>query len=88
MTEEIVEAMSRPDKNVRTTLPKRTGPRTMIPASWVGHGVRIEYQDGLAPVEARGTLLDWCAMGPIFNLAGAKTVVGWDRLVLLELVEG
>jgi hypothetical protein len=31
--------------------------------------------------------LDWCRMRPVFNLGDSRTVVGWDRLALCELVE-
>ena len=37
-------------------------------------------------VETSGILLDWCGSGPVFSLAGGKTLVAWDRLIALELV--
>jgi hypothetical protein len=40
--------------------------------------------DGIG-VETSGTLLDWCGTGPVFNLAGGRVLVAWDRLVTLEL---
>jgi hypothetical protein len=39
-------------------------------------------------VETSAILLDWCGTGPIFNLAGGKVLVVWDRLVMLELSNG
>jgi hypothetical protein len=50
--------------------------------------LRLEYVGaGGEMQETTATLLDWCGMGPVFNLGGARTVVGWDRLVLCELVD-
>jgi len=59
----------------------------MLPSTWQGRSLRIAYLavDG-APVETSGTLLDWCGVGPIFNLGGARCVLGWDRVVTLELI--
>jgi hypothetical protein len=37
-------------------------------------------------VETSGILLDWCGTGPVFNLAGGRVLLAWDRLVMLELV--
>jgi hypothetical protein len=34
-----------------------------------------------------GTLLDLYPAGPILSVAGAKTMISWDRLVHCELVE-
>jgi hypothetical protein len=69
-------------------LPKRAGTRTMLPSTWVSRTLRLEYVGaGGEMQESTATLLDWCGMGPVFNLGGARTVVGWDRLVLCELQE-
>jgi hypothetical protein len=32
-------------------------------------------------------LLDLYPAGPVLNIAGAKTLVAWERLALVELVE-
>ena len=37
--------------------------------------------------EASGTLLDLYPAGPILNIGGAKTLLSWDRLAVVELVE-
>jgi hypothetical protein len=31
--------------------------------------------------------LDWCPVGLTMNFGGARTLIAWDRLSLLELVE-
>jgi hypothetical protein len=38
-------------------------------------------------VEASGTLLDLYPAGPVFNIHGAKTLLCWERLAVLELAE-
>lgn len=65
---------------------KRNCSRGMLPSTWMGRELRLAYLgvDG-KPVETSGTLLDWCGTGPVFNLAGGRTVVCWDRLITLEL---
>jgi hypothetical protein len=37
--------------------------------------------------ETRGTLLDFYPVGPVLHVAGAKTLICWERLCLAELVE-
>jgi hypothetical protein len=77
-----------PKTNGEAPLPRKAGTRTMLPASWISRTVKIEYIGaGGEMQETSATLLDWCGMGPVFNLGGARTVVGWDRLVLCELSE-
>ncbi len=87
MTEETA-LYTAPKTNGDAPLPRRAGARTMLPSSWISRAVKIEYVGaGGERQETTATLLDWCGMGPVFNLGGARTVVGWDRLVLCELVE-
>ena len=49
--------------------------------------LRIEYvgASGRAQ-ETEAVLLDWCGAG-LLNVAGGKTLLSWDRLVLAELAE-
>ncbi len=87
MTIEILEAMTRPDVNGTPSLPKRNGPRGLLPSTWLERGLRVTYVDAFgAGVETSGTLLDLYPAGPVLSLAGAKTLISWDRLVLCELV--
>jgi len=68
---------------------KRNGPRTMLPGTWIGRGLRLEYLDAYGGgQETSGVLLDWCPVGPVLNIRGARTLISWDRVCLLELVEG
>jgi hypothetical protein len=38
-------------------------------------------------METSRTLLDLSSFGLIVNITGAKAVISWERLVLVELVE-
>lgn len=80
-------AMTTPGSFEEAPLPKRNGHRSLLPVTWQGRSIRLGYVgvDGVG-VETSGTLLDWCGTGSIFNLAGGRVIVAWDRLVSLELV--
>jgi hypothetical protein len=84
---ETTDLYTIPKTNGDAPLPRRAGARTMLPASWISRAVKIEYVGAAGEMQqTSATLLDWCGMGPVFNLGDARTVVGWDRLVLCELV--
>ncbi len=58
-----------------------------VVSTWLGRTLRCEYTDASGKAATTdGTLLDWCPSGPILLIAGARTIVSWDRLVLVELV--
>jgi len=85
---EIVEAMTKPDVNGTPTLPKRAGPKGLLPTTWLERTLKLEYVDGFgAGVEMSGVLLDYFPAGPILNVEGAKKLISWDRLVAVQLVE-
>ena len=87
MTEET-DLYTVPQTNGDAPLPRRAGARTMLPSSWISRAVKIEYIGAAGELQqTTATLLDWCGAGPIFNIGGARTVVGWDRLALVELQE-
>jgi len=84
---EILEAMTRPDVNGTPSLPKRSTARTMLPSTWLERTVRLEYVDAYGGGQSStGALLDWCAVGVICNLQGEKTVVAWDALRAVTLI--
>jgi hypothetical protein len=58
----------------------------MLPLSWMQRELRVSYvaADGSGQ-ETRGTLADWCPVGPVLIISGARTVLAWERLVLVEL---
>jgi hypothetical protein len=85
---EILEAMTRPDVNGTPSLPKRSAPKGLLPSTWMERTLKLEYVDAFGSgVQTSGTLLDLYPAGPILNVAGAKTLISWDRLTLAELVE-
>ena len=82
-----IEATTTPSMNGDRPLPKKQGSRGMLPSTWQGRALRIEYVAvDSGPVETTATLLDWCALGVVLNLAGARTVLPWERLALVELI--
>jgi hypothetical protein len=85
---EILDAMTAPDKNGTPALPRRSGPKGLLPSTWLERTLKVEYTDCYGSGQATsGTLLDLYPAGPVFNIGGAKTLISWDLLVLCELVE-
>jgi len=85
---EILDAMTRPDVNGTPTLPKRTAPKGLLPSTWLERTLKIEYTDCYGSGQATsGTLLDLYPAGPVLNIGGAKTLISWDRLAVVELKE-
>ncbi len=79
--------MTRPAGYDEKPLPKQTRPRGLLPSTWVGRSLRLAYIDADgAAAETSATLLDWYGTGPVFSLNGAKTLIAWERIVMLELV--
>jgi len=68
-------------------LERRSGPRTLLPATWVGRTVHASYvgADG-AGVESEGTLLDLYPFGVVMNVEGERAAVSWDALRAVTLV--
>ncbi len=84
---EIPETTSVPTTNGEAPPAPRNGARGMVPSTWLGRSVRIGYIGVSGEgVETSGVLLDWCPFGLLISLAGAKALLSWDRLVMLELV--
>jgi hypothetical protein len=82
-----VSALSSNGTPGATPAVKRHGSRGMLPSTWLGRQVKLSYTDADGdPVETSATLLDWCGCGPVFNVAGTRTLVSWDRIVTVELV--
>ncbi len=85
-TENGAAAMTRPAGYDETPM-ARVSRRELVPSTWVNRTLRLSYvgADGIG-IESSGTLLDLCVTGPIFNLSGEKTLIPWERLAALTLV--
>ncbi len=85
---EILEAMTKPDVNGTPSLPKRAGPKGLLPSTWLTRTLKLEYVDAFGVGQATsGILLDVFPAGPVLSMGGAKTLICWERLVICELVE-
>jgi hypothetical protein len=85
---EILEAMTRPDSNGTPSLPKRSGLKGLLPSTWLERTLKVAYTDRYGSgQETSGILLDLSPFGLVVNITGANTVISWERLVLVELVE-
>jgi hypothetical protein len=84
----ILDAMTCPDSNGTPALPRRSGPKGLLPSTWIERTLRVSYVDCYGGgQETSGTLLDLYPTGPILNLNGAKALISWDRLAVVELIE-
>ena len=84
---EILEAMTAPDVNGTPALPRRGGPKGLLPSTWLERTLKVAYLEAFgAGVETSGTLLDLYPAGPVLGIGTTKTIISWDRLVLCELV--
>ena len=69
-------------------LESRTGQKPPLPSTWLQRTLRVSYVDCYeGGQETTAALLDLCPAGPVLSIDGAKTVIFWDRLTLMELVE-
>jgi hypothetical protein len=85
---EILDAMTKPESNGTPALPKRSGPKGMLPSTWLARTLKVSYMDCYGSgQETSGTLLDFFPAGLILHIAGVKTLISWDRLVAVQLVE-
>ena len=88
MSEETSGYMTAPTMNGDKPLPRRDGPKGLLPSTWISRTLRIEYVGAMGEArETSGVLLDVFPFGPCLNIAGARTLLSWDRLCLAELQE-
>jgi hypothetical protein len=83
----LTQMMTKPSSaNGDERLPKRSGPKTLIPSTWVSRTVKLQYVDAFSNgVETSGTLLDIFPVGPVLNLNGCMALLAWERIALIEL---
>ena len=79
--------MTAPDRNGSPTLPRREGPKGLLPSTWLKRALRLEYVVCGELREATGTLLDVYPAGPVLNAGGARTLIAWETVAVVELVE-
>jgi hypothetical protein len=73
---QILDAMTRPDSNGTPALPKRSGPKGLLPSTWLERTLRVSYTDCYdSGQETSGTLLDLYPAGPVLNIGEAKTMI-------------
>ncbi len=85
---EILEAMTRPDVNGTPSLPRRSGPKGLLPSTWLERPLKVAYVDASGRgVETSGILLDLYPFGMVVNIKGAKTCLSWDAVRVVELIE-
>jgi hypothetical protein len=85
---DVLEAMTAPTVDGQPSLPKRAGPKGLLPSTWLERTLKVSYMDAFGVgVQTTGTLLDLYPAGLILNLNGAKALISWDRLAVVELVE-
>jgi hypothetical protein len=83
---EILEAMTRPDSNGTPSLAKRADPKGLLPSTWLERTLKLEYVVGEDLRTTEATLLDVYPAGPIVNAGGARTLISWDTIAVLELI--
>ena len=82
-----VEAMSKPGANGRHVHVKRTGPKGLQPSTWLSRALRLEYVVCGQLRETPGTLLDVYPAGPVLNAGSDRTLIAWETVAVVELVE-
>ena len=88
MAEELGVYMTAPTTNGDKPLPRRGGGKGLMPSTWLDRTLRLEYTGATGEMrEISATLLDLYPAGPVLNIAGAKTLLAWEQLVLAELQE-
>ncbi len=84
---DVSELVTKPPTNGERPLPRRQ-PKGLLPGTWVGRTLRLEYLDAWgAGATTDATLLELYPFGPVLSIDGAKTALSWDRLVLAELTD-
>ena len=69
-------------------MPKRAGIRTMVPTTWEKRTLRVENIDAHGKgKETTGEFIDWTPSGYLLRIAGAVTLISYERVVLMELVD-
>jgi hypothetical protein len=61
---EVLEAMTAPTVDGQPSLPKRSGPKGLLPSTWLARTLKVAYTDCYGSgQETSGTLLDFYPPG-------------------------
>jgi hypothetical protein len=61
---------------------------TALPSTWLNRTLRVQYRNAFDEgVETSGVLAGLFPFGMILNIASARTVIAWDCVRVVELVE-
>jgi len=58
-----------------------------LPSTWLRHALRLEYVVCGELRETTGTLLDLYPAGPVLNAGSVRTLIAWEAVAMIELVE-
>ena len=84
----MAQLMMTPTSNGEAPLPRRLGTRSMLPGTWVGRQVSVDYTDsGGKSAVSRAVLADWCPFGVIVRSGTDRLIIAWERIVLIELAD-
>jgi hypothetical protein len=87
VSEEAATYMMGPDKNGTVSLPRRDGPKGLLPSTWIKRVLRLEYVVCGELRETTETLLDIYPAGPVVNAGGTRTLIAWATIAGVESVE-
>jgi hypothetical protein len=83
---EVVEAMTAPTTDGQPSLPKRTGPRGLLPSTWLERTLAVEYAVCGELRSTTGRLLDVYPAGMILHAGSTRTLIAWENIAVVELV--
>jgi hypothetical protein len=87
VSEDAAAYMTAPTKNGEAPLPKRNGSKGLLPSTWLKRALRLEYVVCGELRETTGTLLDLYPAGPVLNAGGVRTLITWETVAVVELVD-
>ncbi len=80
--------LTRPTVDGAPALPRRAG-KGLLPLSWVGRGVAVEYVGAdRGERHVSGRLLDLHGFGPVIGANGGRLALSWDSITSVELEAG
>ncbi len=89
MTLEILDPglMAKPAEPANGQLhARRVAPKGMLPSTWTERTLKLEYVVGGELRTTEATLLDTYPAGPVVLAGGARTLISWDTIAVVELV--